>query len=66
MGVQHYRFHGMSYAYLMEELGRLGNPATTTDRVIRLHFGSGASLAAVLTDQGIDTSMVLPQRRDCR
>ncbi len=57
MGVQRYGFHGLSYAYLMEELSRLGDPAAKTGRVILLHLGSGASLAAVLNGQGMDTSM---------
>ena len=57
MGVQRFGFHGLSYAYLMEELGRLGDSATKTGRVILLHLGSGASLAAVLNGQSIDTSM---------
>ena len=29
-GVQRYGFHGLSYAYLMEELTRLGDPAATS------------------------------------
>jgi acetate kinase len=33
-GVQRYGFHGLSYAYLMEELARLGDPAATVGRVI--------------------------------
>ena len=31
-GVQRYGFHGLSYAYLMEELARLGDPAASSDR----------------------------------
>jgi acetate kinase len=46
-GVQRYGFHGLSYAYLMEELTRLGDPAATTGRVILAHLGNGASMAAV-------------------
>lgn len=56
-GVQRYGFHGLSYAYLMEELTRLGDPAATTGRVILAHLGNGASMAAVRNGQGIDTSM---------
>jgi acetate kinase len=55
-GVRRYGFHGLSYAYLMEELGRL-DPAAAKGRVILAHLGSGASLAAVRGGQGIDTSM---------
>jgi acetate kinase len=56
-GVQRYGFHGLSYAYLMEELARLGDPAATTGRVILAHLGNGASLAAVCDGKSIDTSM---------
>ena len=55
-GVERYGFHGLSYAYLMEELGRL-DPVATKGRVILAHLGNGASLAAVLHGKSIDTSM---------
>ena len=56
-GIQRYGFHGLSYAYLMEELARLGDPAATAGRVILAHLGNGASLAAVRDGKSIDTSM---------
>ena len=56
-GIQRYGFHGLSYAYLMEELVRLGDPAAKTGRVILAHLGNGASLAAVLNGKSIDTTM---------
>jgi len=56
-GVQRYGFHGLSYAYLMEELTRLGDPAAKKGRVILAHLGNGASLAAVRNGKSIDTSM---------
>ena len=56
-GIQRYGFHGLSYAYLMEELARLGDPAATTGRVILAHLGNGASMAAVRDGKSIDTSM---------
>ena len=56
-GVQRYGFHGLSYAYLMEELARLGDPAASKGRIILAHLGNGASLAAVLDGKSIDTSM---------
>lgn len=55
-GVERYGFHGLSYAYLMEELGRLDREAAT-GRVILAHLGNGASLAAVRHGTSIDTSM---------
>jgi len=56
-GVRRYGFHGISYAFLMAELARLGDPTATTGRVILAHLGSGASLAAVRDGKSIDTSM---------
>jgi acetate kinase len=56
-GVERYGFHGLSYAYLMEELAHLGDPAATKGRVILAHLGNGASLAAVRNGQSMDTSM---------
>jgi acetate kinase len=55
-GVERYGFHGLSYAYLMEELGRL-DAAAAKGRVILAHLGNGASLAAVRGGKSIDTSM---------
>ncbi|MBC8027379.1 MAG: acetate/propionate family kinase [Steroidobacteraceae bacterium] len=57
MGIERYGFHGLSYAFLLAELVRLGDPAATSGRVILAHLGSGASLAAVRNGIGIDTSM---------
>jgi acetate kinase len=56
-GVQRYGFHGLSYTFLMQELARLGDPAAAHGRVILAHLGNGASAAAVLDGQSVDTSM---------
>jgi len=55
-GVERYGFHGLSYAYLMQELART-DPAAASGRVILAHLGNGASLAAVRNGASIDTSM---------
>jgi acetate kinase len=55
-GVERYGFHGLSYTYLMEELGRI-DPAAAKGRVILAHLGNGASLAAVRHGKSLDTSM---------
>jgi acetate kinase len=55
-GVERYGFHGLSYAYLTEELVRL-DPAAARGRVVLAHLGNGASLAAVRDGKSIDTSM---------
>lgn len=57
MGIQRYGFHGLSYAYLMDALIRMGDPAASKGRLILAHLGGGASLAAILDGQSIDTSM---------
>jgi acetate kinase len=56
-GIRRYGFHGLSYAYLMEELGRQAGIETTQGRIVLAHLGSGASLAAVKNGKSIDTSM---------
>lgn len=56
-GVRRYGFHGLSYEFLIGELGHLGDPAASTGRVILAHLGNGASLAAVRDGRSIDTSM---------
>jgi acetate kinase len=56
-GVQRYGFHGLSYAYLMEELARVDGTVAAHGRVILAHLGNGASLAAVRAGRCIDTSM---------
>lgn len=56
-GIRRYGFHGLSYAYLLEELARLAGDEVARGRVILAHLGSGASLAAVRDGQSIDTSM---------
>ena len=56
-GVRRYGFHGLSYAFLMEELVRLAGPEAARGRVILAHLGNGASLAAVHNGEAVDTSM---------
>jgi acetate kinase len=57
LGVQRYGFHGLSYAFLMQKLAQLGDPAARTGRVILAHLGNGASLAAVRDGASVDTTM---------
>jgi acetate kinase len=58
-GVRRYGFHGLSYEFLMEELGRVAGPQAARGRVILAHLGNGASLAAVFDGKSVDTSMGL-------
>ncbi len=56
-GVHRYGFHGLSFAYQLHEIARLGDVAAKKGRVILAHLGNGASLAAVRDGESIDTSM---------
>ncbi len=56
-GIRRYGFHGLSYAFLMEELARLDGTKVAQGRVILAHLGNGASLAAVHHGKPVDTSM---------
>ncbi len=57
LGIRRYGFHGLSYAYLMEELARTAGPAEARGRVVLAHLGSGASLAAVREGRCLETTM---------
>ncbi|MGA2023932.1 MAG: acetate/propionate family kinase [Steroidobacteraceae bacterium] len=56
-GVRRYGFHGLSYAYLMQQLAALAGAQAAQGRLILAHLGNGSSLAAVRAGQSIDTSM---------
>jgi acetate kinase len=56
-GIQRYGFHGLSYAYLIEELARVAGKRAGKGRVILAHLGNGASLTAVHKGKSVDTSM---------
>ena len=57
LGLQRYGFHGLSYAFLMRELGRVGASHEVNGRVILAHLGNGASMAAVNNGRPVDTTM---------
>jgi len=56
-GVQRFGFHGVSYAFLIDELERTAGKADARGRVILAHLGSGASMVAVRDRKSIDTTM---------
>ena len=56
-GIHRYGFHGLSYAYLLEELERTAGKETAHGKIIIAHLGNGASLAAVKNGKSVDTSM---------
>jgi acetate kinase len=55
-GLRRYGFHGLSFAYIVEEL-RGSDPALLGGRLVLAHLGNGSSLAAVRDGRSIDTSM---------
>jgi acetate kinase len=57
LGVRKYGFHGLSYSYLLGELGRVAGVSAARGRVVIAHLGNGASLAAVKDGRCIDTTM---------
>jgi acetate kinase len=57
LGLQRYGFHGLSYAYLMRELARVGRKGEASGRIILAHLGNGASMAAVKDGKAVDTTM---------
>ena len=57
MGVQRYGFHGLSYAYLIEELAIVAGNEAAQGKIIVAHLGNGASLAAIKNKKSVDCSM---------
>lgn len=56
-GVRRYGFHGLSCAFLIEELGRRASKSVADGKVILAHLGNGASLTALRGGKSRDTSM---------
>jgi acetate kinase len=56
-GIQRYGFHGLSYAYLVEELARAAGAQAARGRLILAHLGNGASMSALRDGKSVDTSM---------
>lgn len=55
-GLRRYGFHGLSYAYILQELAREGG-AVADGRVVVAHLGNGASMAAIRNRCPVDTTM---------
>jgi len=56
-GVRRYGFHGLSYAFLLEELNRVGGRSAALGRIVLAHLGNGSSMAAVREGRCVDTTM---------
>ena len=55
-GVRRYGFHGISYAFIAGELGRIA-PALAEGRVIVAHLGNGASVCALRNGRSVASTM---------
>ncbi len=55
-GILRYRFHGISYEYVLSELHVLDG-ALAGGRIVIAHFGNGASMAAIKDGRSLDTTM---------
>ena len=56
-GIRRYGFHGLSCAFLVQELARVAGTEAANGRVILAHLGGGASVTAVHHGGSVDTSM---------
>ena len=56
-GVRRYGFHGTSYKYVSNRAAELLNIPIENSAFVIAHLGSGASLAAVLNGESVDTTM---------
>ena len=57
-GVRRFGFHGLSYAWIAEDLSR-SRPDLAKGRVVAAHLGSGASLCALKNGESVATTMGL-------
>jgi acetate kinase len=55
-GVRRYGFHGLSYEYVVDQLGRSA-PEVADGRVIVAHLGSGASMCALRNGHSVESTL---------
>ena len=55
-GVRRYRFHGLSYEYIVSKLPAVA-PKIAGGRVVVAHLGSGASMCAIKGGRSVDSTM---------
>jgi acetate kinase len=55
-GIIRYGFHGSSFRYAVDRLAQILGPSAER-KIILCHLGGGCSLAAVLGDKSVDTTM---------
>ncbi|RSZ56370.1 acetate/propionate family kinase [Massilia atriviolacea] len=59
LGIRRHGFHGLSCAWLIEQLARVAGPQAAAGKVLIAHLGGGASVTAVEHGLSRDTSMGL-------
>jgi len=55
-GLRRYGFHGLSYEFILQDL-RQREPVAAEGRIVILHLGNGASMAALRDGQSVETTM---------
>ncbi|MDC7717786.1 acetate kinase [Vogesella sp. DC21W] len=58
-GVRRYGFHGTSHRFVAAEAARMAGIPLENSAIVSAHLGNGASVAAILNGQSVDTSMGL-------
>jgi acetate kinase len=56
-GIRKYGYHGTSHYYISKRACEILNVDIKTQRIITIHLGNGASMAAVKFGESVDTSM---------
>ena len=57
LGIRRFGFHGISHQYVTKVVAQAMNRPLTSLKLISLHLGNGASIAAVSNGRCVDTSM---------
>lgn len=55
--IRRYGFHGLSYAFIVEDIEVRAGAAAAHQRLLVAHLGAGASMAGIHHGQTVDTSM---------
>ena len=55
--IRRYGFHGLSYAFVVDDLAERAGKTAASQRLLVAHLGAGASMAAIRGGQSVDTSM---------
>lgn len=56
-GLENFGFHGLSYEFILKEIGQLYGEATSLKRLVVAHLGHGSSICAIENGNSIDTTM---------